>query len=96
MTHQLSLPSVSELIYPIDICHVERIKETRGDDQRQGRCVFVGYSVEVQDVADVRAAYSKITRLHPNALHVVCAYRIPGVNFIALQGYADDGEHGAG
>ena len=69
---------------------------SKGDEQRKDNCKFVGYSAEFHDVADVCAAYVKIARLHPEALHIACAYRLPGVDFLTLRGYEDDGEHGAG
>ena len=89
-------PGCAEAVFPLDEGHVRRTIVTKGDEQRKGNCFFIGYSVEVMTVADMRAAYTKITQLNPSALHIACAYRIPGVDFVTLRGYEDDGEHGAG
>ena len=89
-------PSVSETIFPLDEKHVKRIQVYRGDNQHKGNCLFVGYAVHVSTVGDVRAAYTKITRIHSSALSVSCGYRIAGLDFVGLRGCADDKEHGAG
>ena len=34
--------------------------------------------------------------MHSGARHIICAYRLPGVEFHNLQDYYDDGEHGGG
>ena len=92
----VSPPQISEAVYPLDKAHVDRISLCKGDVQMKGGSHFIGYSVTINSVADVRAAYTKVKRTHPNALHIACAYRLPGVNFVNLRGYEDDDEHGAG
>ena len=89
-------PQAGEVVYPLDQKHVDRMKLIKGDVQKRGKCTFIGYAVEVANVADVRASYTKVKRLHPNALHVACAYRLPGIDYVTLRGYEDDGEHRAG
>ena len=89
-------PGCTALVYPIDELHVARMKVHKGEDKYKGMCRFVGYSVEVKDVADVRTAYTKVAWLHPNALHVVCAYRLPGLDFVNLSRYEDNEEYGVG
>ena len=89
-------PNSSEIMYPADMAHVNRIKLNKGKSQIRGGCCFIGYTAEVKTVADVRAAYTKVVRLNANALHVACSYRLAGVDYINLRGYADDHEYGAG
>ena len=89
-------PHIGEIMYPLDPSHVERMKICKGEDQFRGNCQFIGYSVEVRNIGDVRAAYTKIARLHPESMSISCGYRLAGKDFLQLRGYADDNEHGAG
>ena len=77
-------PVVSEQVFPVDMQHVNRMRVVKGDIQNKGRCHFVGYAATIGSVADVRAAYTKVKHENANALHVSCAYRLPGVDFPAL------------
>ena len=95
-TPPVQAPAIGEAVFPLDIEHVNRVKLVKGDIQHKGRCHFVGYAMEAQSTADVRAAYTKVKRENPNALHIACAFRIAGTNFLSLRGVEDDGEHGAG
>ena len=89
-------PSLSKTMYPIDSKHVERMKLQRGQDQTKDNCKFIGFSTDIRNIADVRAAYVKIARLNSSVLHISCGYRLPGMDFPHLRGAVDDGEHGAG
>ena len=89
-------PNVSEAVYPLDIQHVNRINLCKGDTQVKGRCHFVGYATFAHSVADVCAAYTKVKRENPNALHIACAFQLPGSDFVSLCDIEDDGEYGAG
>ena len=89
-------PNTGEVVHPLDMRHVDRIKLSRGEDIKKGGCTFIGYSVAISNIADVRAAYTKVRRLHSRALSISCGYRLPGLDFPTLRGCADDNEHGAG
>ena len=89
-------PPIGEAVFPLDLAHVNKMQLIKGDVQNKGRCHFVGYAVKTETLADVRAAYTRVKRDNPNALHIACGYRLPGVDFVSLRGVADDGEHGAG
>ena len=89
-------PSVQETMTPLDPVHIKRVKLYKGNVQRKGGCSFIGYCAPMISVADVREAYTKVTRLNSSATHICCAYRIPGLDFVNLRGYEDKGEHGAG
>ena len=95
-TSAIQPPTIAEAVFPLHQSHVDRIQLLRGDTQVKGNCQFIGYATEINSVADVRAAYTKVKRLHSGALHIACGYRLPGLDFITLRGYEDDGEHGAG
>ena len=89
-------PDVNEVVYPLDEAHVSRIKLHRGKIIRKGNCVFIGYAVNANGIADVRAAYTKIARIHSDALSISCGYRLAGMDYPQLRGAVDDKEHGAG
>ena len=89
-------PSIDEIMYPLDPQHVGRMKLCKGNPQKKGNCTFVGYAVRINSIGDVRAAYTKVAQLNSSACHISCAYRLPGIDYINLRGYQDDGEHGAG
>ena len=89
-------PSSAEVMFPLDPQHVDKVRLTRGEDFRKGNCKFVAYSMYAQTVADVRAAYTKVSRLNSAALHIAVGYRLAGADYISCRGCADDGEYGAG
>ena len=89
-------PTIQDTVFPIDEKHIEKTKLQKGEEKKKGWCKFVGYSAEARNLADVRAAYTKVTRLNPSALSIACAYRLPGIDFLHLRGCVDDDEHGAG
>ena len=89
-------PGVYETVFPLDRAHVDCMHVCKGDNQYKEGCKFIGYCVHIGSLADIRAAYTKVKRIHPSALHIACAYRIPGLDHVHLRGYVDDGEHGAG
>ena len=57
---------------------------------------YYTYSAEVNDLQDVKNVYLRLKRLHLAATHVMCGYRIFGVEAHQLQDYCDDNEHGGG
>ena len=95
-TPAIRTPTTDEIMYPADEAHVERIQLLKGREYRKGNCCFIGYSAEVRSLADVRAAYVKVARLNSDALHLTCAYKLAGADFVHLHGYIDNFEHGAG
>ena len=89
-------PTVQEAVFPLDENIVSSMQLFKGDVQNKGRCHFVGYAINAYSVGDVRAAYTKVKRMNPNAMHISCAFRIAGTDFVSLRGIEDDGEDGAG
>ena len=90
------VPDIHETVFPLDKKHVDKIKLDKGAIQKRGNCRFIGYSAEIKNLGDVRAAYTKVCRLNANALHVMCAFRLPGADVLRNRGYEDNGEHGGG
>ena len=56
---------------------------------------FIAYMAEAQSMDDIRAAYIKMRRMHGQATHVSCAYRLTQCIGPINQDAVDDGEHGA-
>ena len=87
------------MIQITDTGNSDRVKGkhlTPGESIANGKCKFMAYSMEITTLQDVNAGYAEVCRLNPDSLHVCCAYRIPGRDFIKLQNFQDDGEAGAG
>ena len=74
----------------------EGVVMCKGDTQKVAGCSFLGYSTEIKSLDEMKKAYVKVCRDHPQALSVTCAYRLPGTNHAQLQSYSDDREAGAG
>ena len=74
--------------------NLDHVKLTKGEMQTHEGCRFIGYSIEIRSLEDIRQAYLKIYRTHPAALYVMCAYRLPGTEIHQLQNYCDDREDG--
>ena len=56
---------------------------------------FQGYIVDVNSISEINTAYYKIRRMHGQATHVMCAYRLTACNGPVNQDCVDDGEHSA-
>lgn len=74
------------MLQALEIC--EGKTETR-DNSR-----FIGFAAEAYSVDKVKKLHVCLKRDHPNAAHVMMAYKIPGTDFLDSQGLVDDGEHG--
>lgn len=85
---QLVLPSTEE--QRID----ENIEIFEGATRDQNDSIFVGYAARVKKMEQVEGAYREVRRAHPDATHVMCAFRFPGENPTKSFGMADDGENG--
>ena len=94
-TPSVQPPNVSDIISPQDAVGVQSVHLTQGSMIRYEGCTFVAMSMEAKSITDVKNGYIRARQLHPKALHVSNAYRLPG-NMLDAEGYADDGEHGCG
>ena len=74
----------------------KQLSLVKGEVQINGCCKFIGYSMEISNIQQVQAGYVKVTKKHPEALHVMCAFRFPGDEHYKLQGYMDNKEAGRG
>lgn len=72
----------------------EQVEIFEGDSRDRHDSVFLGYAARVNKKEQVDGAYRKIRQIHPDATHVMCAFRFPGHDPTRAYGLADDGEHG--
>ena len=82
-----------EKIKELDTFYNDKVKS--GGEIHIDSSTFTGYKVEIQSMLDINTAYEALRLKFPGARHVVCAYRLPGKNFVKYQSGCDDGEHGA-
>ena len=95
---QITTPSPSDLLElsPKEFEDVMNVKTVKGDKIVIEDSVFVGYSLDADNLGQVRKAYLKIKTLNAQARHIICAYNLPGVEKYHLSDYVDDDEPGAG
>lgn len=58
--------------------------------------VFAGFAAEAYSTQMIQKMYEAMFLRVPDATHIICAYRLPGVDIATNQGFVDNGEHGAG
>ena len=95
---QIGAPAVKDIlkVTPEQRKKWSKVKVVPGNVIVRGKCSFQGYSLITGKLETIREAYCKLQEIHSDARHIVCAYRIPGRNFAALQDCVDDDEHSAG
>ena len=86
-------PPVTDLIQlnQKDRKKIEELKVEVTDEHIEKNSVFKAYAKKVSSLSEMRKAYLKIRLLHPEADHIVAAYKVP-----SYEGSCDDGEHTAG
>ena len=57
--------------------------------------IFTGYTVCTNKIEDIQDAYMKLRLNHAGARHIVCAFRIPGINTAESNDHCDDEDYGA-
>lgn len=74
---------------------IRELKTIKGEEETKSESIFIGYATEVFTLKQVEDYYYHVRLLSPEATHVMCAYKLPGVDFTTTLGGIDDGEHGA-
>ena len=69
----------------------DKIKLYASDPESKDNSTFMAYATKCAQMPEVKRAYRKVKRMHPNADHVVAAYKIN-----KYSGYQDDDEIGVG
>lgn len=85
---QLVLPSEQEKAIN------QQVEIFEGATRDKNSSYFIGYAARVKKIEQVEGAYRAVRREHPDATHVMCAFRFPGTNPTKSFGLADDGENG--
>ena len=67
-----------------------------GREILDGSSKFQGYVGDVQNMADVNKLYEYVRFQNMGAWHIMCAFRLPGPNFVENEDYFDDDEHEGG
>lgn len=68
----------------------------QGDTETCEKSIFTGYVADAYSTQNVQSIYEAMQLRVPDATHIMCAYRLPGVDFTQSQGFLDNGEYGAG
>lgn len=68
----------------------------KGESSTKHDSVFVGYVAEVFSTNHVENYYYHVKLLEPEATHIMCAFKLPGIDFTKVEGAIDDGEFAAG
>lgn len=91
-------PTVSEFLNlaPEQRQIIRDLQVFKGSDEMKGNSQFIGYAVDIVNKAEVINYYYHVRLLVPEATHLMCAYKLPGVDLTESQGIIDDGEHGGG
>lgn len=92
----IAAPSIKQQIMPTteEKKQINAIEILEGDTRDLHNSQFVGYAANVKTMDQVNGAYMAVRKIHPDATHVMCAFRFPGYNPLKSYGMADDGEHG--
>lgn len=94
----ISTPTVRQMcsLSPERKAVLRGLKFIEGNAEEQDKSTFVGYAADVYSTEAVQRFYDAMFLLVPDATHIMCAFKLPGVDIVQTQGYLDDGEHGGG
>ena len=92
-------PPKPEAILDLSVPRLEEVMKTpmvNGTTYQKHNNRFIGYTVKVSDLQQVKDAYLKMRIAHPRARHIVCAYALENVENFEAKNFCDDGEVSAG
>lgn len=75
---------------------IRELQVIQGDEETAEESIFIGYAAQVFSTKQVEDYYYHVRLLNPEATHVMCAFKLPGIDFTSSQGSIDDGEHAGG
>ena len=73
----------------------DKMKLHEGETIQERGSTFIGYAVEVDNIEEVKKAYFKMKKMHGQAEHIACSFRLPGCIGPKGQDMLDDGEYGS-
>ena len=89
-------PYVSAIMAPDSEDKIKSLYQMEGEVIFNGKCKFQALSQEIKSLDNIRCGYVKARRKFPGALHVVCAYYLPGHGIAASKDFVDNDELGPG
>lgn len=75
---------------------LRQLEIVEGPPEQHESSKFCGYAAEAYSTDKVQKLYEAMCLRVPDATHIMCAYRFPGLDLTESQGFIDNGEHGAG
>lgn len=94
----IQAPTISEIckLSPERKRQLRQLEFLEGKSESQDQSVFTGFAAEAFSVQQVQKLYLAMKLFHPAATHIICAFKLPGIDVTSSQGFEDDGEYGAG
>ena len=80
-----------------EIENIMKIPICKGPEIEKKGNKFRAFTLAVKDHQEIEEAYLKMRVCNPEARHIICAYKLMGIeNSFDAENFCDDGEHGAG
>ena len=79
-----------------DLSNIMKVKIVPGKQIQEQSSTFTGYITKAVNHDQVRKAYMRMKLALPQARHIMCSYRITGVEKYHSEAYCDDGEYAGG
>ena len=97
-TKGITPPGPKEILQatPQEMDEAFNMKLTRGRTYEEDHSIFYAYTATANTTQDVKLAYLKLKLTHPDARHIVCSFRVPGMRSHENDSYCDDNETNAG
>lgn len=89
-------PTIADVVglKAVEKANIQAVEITQGESEDKDKSRFIGYAAEAYSIEQVKRQYLHLRLLHPEASHIMAAYKIPGTDFATNQGLSDDGEYG--
>lgn len=93
---EFQTPTIKQLVMPSaqEKQNREEVEIMEGDTRDREKSIFMGYAARVDNIQHVMGAYMAVRKIHPQATHVMAAYRFPGNSPNISYGMNDDGDYG--
>lgn len=86
-----------------ELCHISterkqmlhNLQFIEGSTETQDHNIFAGFVAEVYSSQQAQNFYDAMHLLHPNATHIMCTYRLTGINLASSFEAIDDREYGS-
>lgn len=75
---------------------IRQLKLLESLPEEKDDSIFVGYATQAFSLKEIENFYLHLRLAEPEATPIMCAFKLPGVDFTRQQGFLDDGEFGGG